>query len=163
MTPIVRALLAFVASLFRSRVSLQLEILALPHQLAVYQESIRRPHVRSSDRILWSWLSRGWARTQAGGPGLRAASNRARLAAHGLPCGSEGHTAPKKSASSWDRRTGPRMEQWIPAPARPTLETHGNRSRVAHGARASAPGIWARCRPACELAAKGRRSGCRRR
>jgi hypothetical protein len=29
MTPIVRALLAFVASLFRSRMSLQLEILAL--------------------------------------------------------------------------------------------------------------------------------------
>ena len=23
---------------------------------------IRRPHVRPSDRILWSWLSRGWAR-----------------------------------------------------------------------------------------------------
>jgi hypothetical protein len=31
MTPIVRALLAFVASLFRSLASLQLEILALQH------------------------------------------------------------------------------------------------------------------------------------
>jgi hypothetical protein len=28
----------------------------------------------------------------------------------------------------------------------PTLETHVTRSRVAHGERASAPGIWARCR-----------------
>jgi hypothetical protein len=62
MTPIIRALLAFVASLFRSRMSLQLEILALPHQLTVCQESIRRPHIRPSDRILWSWLARGWAR-----------------------------------------------------------------------------------------------------
>jgi hypothetical protein len=58
----VRGLLAFVASFFRSRVSLQLEIVALRHQLTLYQRSIRRPRVRPSDRILWSWLSRGWAR-----------------------------------------------------------------------------------------------------
>ncbi len=62
MMPILRALLAFAVSLVRSRVSLQLEILALQHQLAVYRRSIRRPHVRPSDRIFWSWLSRGWAR-----------------------------------------------------------------------------------------------------
>ena len=62
MPPIVRALLAFVASFFRSRVSLQLEIVALRHQLTLYSRSIRRPHVRPSDRILWAWLSRGWAR-----------------------------------------------------------------------------------------------------
>ena len=62
MPPIVRALLAFVTSLFRSRLSLQLEILALRHQLTLYQRSSRRPHVQPSDRILWSWLSRGWAR-----------------------------------------------------------------------------------------------------
>jgi len=37
MPPIVRALLAFVASFFRSRVSLQLEIVALRHQLTLYQ------------------------------------------------------------------------------------------------------------------------------
>jgi hypothetical protein len=29
---------------------------------------------------------------------------------------------------------------------RPTLEHHGNRSRVAHGESGSAPVIWARCR-----------------
>jgi putative transposase len=65
MTPIVRALLAFVASLFRSRMSLQLEILALPHQLTLYHRLSRRPHVRPSDRILWSWLARGWSRWRA--------------------------------------------------------------------------------------------------
>ena len=62
MMSISRAVLAFVASLFRSRVSLQLEIFALQHQLSVYQRSIRRPQVRPIDRIVWSWLSRGWSR-----------------------------------------------------------------------------------------------------
>ncbi|MFI5340677.1 MAG: integrase core domain-containing protein [Candidatus Methylomirabilales bacterium] len=62
MKPIVRALLAFAVSLVRSHVSLQLEILALRHQLTVYHRSIRRPQVRPSNRILWSWLARRWAR-----------------------------------------------------------------------------------------------------
>jgi len=62
MTPIVRARLAFAVSLVRSRAALHLEILALQHQLGVYQRSARRLHVRPSDRVLWSWLARGWAR-----------------------------------------------------------------------------------------------------
>jgi hypothetical protein len=62
MTPIVHALLAFIASLFRSRLSLQLEIVALRHQLTLYHRSIRRPQVRLTDRLFWSWLSRGWSR-----------------------------------------------------------------------------------------------------
>jgi len=62
MTPLVRALLAFAASLFRSRVSLQVEILALRHQLGVYHRSIRRPQVGLSDHLFWLWLSRGWSR-----------------------------------------------------------------------------------------------------
>ena len=62
MTPLIRAVLAFVVSLIRSRVSLQLEILALRHQLTVYQRSIRRPRVRLSDRIFWSWLARHWTK-----------------------------------------------------------------------------------------------------
>jgi hypothetical protein len=57
--PIVRALLALVASPFRSRLPLQLEILALRHQLTIYERSIRRPRVRLTDRLFWSWLSRG--------------------------------------------------------------------------------------------------------
>jgi putative transposase len=62
MMPIVRALFAFVASLFRSRLSLQLEIVALRHQLTLYHRSIRRPQVRLTDRLFWLWLSRGWSR-----------------------------------------------------------------------------------------------------
>ena len=62
MTPIVRALLAFVVSFVRSRVSLQVEIVALRHQLAIYERAIRRPRVNRSDRIFWSWLARHWTR-----------------------------------------------------------------------------------------------------
>jgi hypothetical protein len=58
MTPIGRALFAFVASLFRWRLSLQLEIVALWHQLTLYHRWIRRPHVRLNDRTFWSWLGR---------------------------------------------------------------------------------------------------------
>ncbi len=46
MMPIVRALFAFVGSVVRSRVSLQVEIVALRHQLALYHESILRPQIR---------------------------------------------------------------------------------------------------------------------
>jgi hypothetical protein len=46
MRPIVRALLAFLASLFRSRLALQLKILVLRHHLTVYHRSIPRPQVR---------------------------------------------------------------------------------------------------------------------
>jgi hypothetical protein len=49
------------ASLFRSRRALQIEILALRHQLAVYQRAGRRPQLGPADRILWAWLSRAWA------------------------------------------------------------------------------------------------------
>jgi hypothetical protein len=62
MPPVVRALFAVVGSPFRSRVSRQREILALRHQLAGYHRSIRRPQVRPLDRMVWSWLSRGWSR-----------------------------------------------------------------------------------------------------
>jgi len=54
-------MLAFVHSLFRSRLSLQIEILALRHQLAVYQRTGARPRLRSADRLLWAWLSRVWS------------------------------------------------------------------------------------------------------
>ena len=43
MMPIVQALLGFVVGIFRSRIALQLEIVALRHQLGVYRRSIRRP------------------------------------------------------------------------------------------------------------------------
>jgi putative transposase len=56
--------LAFVASLragFRSRAALQLEVLAMRHQLAVYQRCSTRPRTKVADRLLWAWLSRTWA------------------------------------------------------------------------------------------------------
>jgi putative transposase len=60
MLPIISALLACVAGLFRSRASLCLEHVALRHQLAVYQRSVPRPHLRLTERVLWAWLSRLW-------------------------------------------------------------------------------------------------------
>jgi len=62
MEPIVCALLLLVSTVIRSRVSLQLEIVALRHQLAVYQRTTKRPQINSGDRILWSWLARHWSR-----------------------------------------------------------------------------------------------------
>jgi len=53
------ALLAEFATLFRSHRALQLEILALRHQLAIYQRTVKRPpRIRPGDRVFWSWLSR---------------------------------------------------------------------------------------------------------
>jgi putative transposase len=61
MSPVVSALLAFLAAWFRSRRSLQLEVLALQHQLAVYRCSVPRPCIQPSDRLFWSWLSCLWS------------------------------------------------------------------------------------------------------
>ena len=52
--------ISFVMSALRSRLSLQLEIAALRHQLSVYQRGQRRPAIASSDRLLWSILARLW-------------------------------------------------------------------------------------------------------
>ena len=55
------ALFALVTSSFRSRVALQAEILALRHQLAVFQKNApRRLRLQRSDRLLWVLLSRWW-------------------------------------------------------------------------------------------------------
>jgi putative transposase len=61
MLPVISALLACVAGLFRSRASLCLEHLALRHQLAVYQRAVPRPRLRATDRVFWAWLSRLWS------------------------------------------------------------------------------------------------------
>ena len=55
------ALLAAVTASARSRGAMQLEILALRHQLAVYQRNARRPRLTPADRILWIWLARVWS------------------------------------------------------------------------------------------------------
>jgi hypothetical protein len=45
---------------FRSRAALQLEILALRHQLGVLHRSVKRPKLTRSDRLLWGCLCRIW-------------------------------------------------------------------------------------------------------
>src|SRR5262245_33240068 len=55
------SIVASVVSVFRSRRALQLEVLALRHQLAVYQRAGRRPRLGPADRALWVLLSRVWS------------------------------------------------------------------------------------------------------
>jgi putative transposase len=64
MPPVISALLALLVSLFRSRRSLHLQVLALQHQVAVYKQTVPRPRLHPADRLLWSWLSRLWAEWQ---------------------------------------------------------------------------------------------------
>jgi putative transposase len=54
-------LISFVISSFRSRMSLQVKILALQHQLSVYKHSKKRPKIKLADRIFWIWLSKVWS------------------------------------------------------------------------------------------------------
>ena len=56
----VRLLLSLLPSSFRSRASLAAEILALRHQITVYQRQASRPRLRPVDRVLWVWLRRLW-------------------------------------------------------------------------------------------------------
>jgi hypothetical protein len=54
-------LFATLCSLFRSRAALELENLALRHQIGALQRSARkRPRLTPGDRLLWVWLSRVW-------------------------------------------------------------------------------------------------------
>jgi putative transposase len=46
---------------FRSRTALQIEILSLRHQLGVLQRSVKRPNLKTADRLLWVWLSTVWS------------------------------------------------------------------------------------------------------
>ena len=71
MVAVLSALLAGFATNFRSRLALQLEILALRHQLAIYQRTVKRPRIRPGDRMVWSWLSRRWAMWREAGPSDR--------------------------------------------------------------------------------------------
>jgi hypothetical protein len=53
---------ATLSAFFRSRTTLQLENLALRHQIAVLQRSARKHHTLTPvDRLLWVWLSRVWS------------------------------------------------------------------------------------------------------
>jgi hypothetical protein len=56
--------MAYIVWHFRSREALCLENLALRHQLAVYQQTLRRPRLHPTDCLFWSWLSRLWPNWQ---------------------------------------------------------------------------------------------------
>jgi putative transposase len=60
MRSVFSALMAYVVSCFRSHQSLRLENMALRHQLAVYQQTVKRPKLRPLDRLFWVLLSRLW-------------------------------------------------------------------------------------------------------
>ena len=53
-------LLATLSSIFRSRAALELENLALRHQIGVRRVAAKRPKLTSVDRLLWICLSRLW-------------------------------------------------------------------------------------------------------
>src|SRR3954470_25079374 len=58
--PVLSALFTFLAGSFRRGTALQIEILALRHQLNVLQRSVKRPRLSATDRWLGAWLSRRW-------------------------------------------------------------------------------------------------------
>ena len=45
---------------FKSRAALQLENLALRHQLGILRRSVNRPKLAPADRFLWAWLCEVW-------------------------------------------------------------------------------------------------------
>src|SRR5258708_26908213 len=61
LSAVISALLASTLSVFRTRAALQLEILALRHQLGVLQRSVKKPKLNRFDRCLWAWLCGAWA------------------------------------------------------------------------------------------------------
>ena len=61
MMSVLISLVLSVRSSLRSRAALQLEVLALRHQLQVLNRSRpRRLRLVTADRLLWAWLSRSW-------------------------------------------------------------------------------------------------------
>jgi putative transposase len=58
---VLSALFAAALSLFQTRAALQLEILALRHQLGVLQRSVKKPKLNRFDRMLWSWFCGTWS------------------------------------------------------------------------------------------------------
>src|SRR5688500_4789669 len=60
------AFFAALAASLRSRAALQLDILALRHQIGVLQRSVKRPKFKSADRLLWAWLCSVWQDWRSG-------------------------------------------------------------------------------------------------
>ena len=93
-----------IRSWFRTRASLQVEILALRHQIAVLKRSQHgRVHLKLADRLLWVWLSRLWSQWRAALL-YREARNGHRLAPQRIP--------PLLDLEKWAREAFP----WDSAP-----------------------------------------------
>ena len=61
MLSVLISLLLTLRGIVRSRAALHLEVLALRHQLQVFERSRpRRLRLANADRWLWAWLSRSW-------------------------------------------------------------------------------------------------------
>ena len=63
---VLTALIAALSASLQSRAALQLEILALRHQIGVLQRSVKRPKLTTADRMLWAWLSSVWQDWRSG-------------------------------------------------------------------------------------------------
>ena len=62
MLSVLSPFLSTLFSAFRSRAALQVEILALRHQIGVLRRSAKkRPKLTVADRVFWAWLSAVWA------------------------------------------------------------------------------------------------------
>ena len=57
---ICKVLFVLIRGFFVRRSNLILENLALRQQLTVQQRTVKRPKLKSKDRVLWTWLSRIW-------------------------------------------------------------------------------------------------------
>ena len=61
---ILSALVSLLSFRFRGRASLELELIALRHQVTVLRrQHPSRPRLFRADRLLWVWLYRIWPRT----------------------------------------------------------------------------------------------------
>src|SRR5579872_3592830 len=56
-----QAFAAAASAALKSRATLQLENLALRHQLCVLCRSVKRPKLTSADRFPWAWLCEAWS------------------------------------------------------------------------------------------------------
>jgi hypothetical protein len=66
-------LFSFLSSLrvyFRTRADIQLEVIALRHQVTVLQRKTPKPRLKAADRRLWVWLSRSTQSPTPLSPGL---------------------------------------------------------------------------------------------
>ena len=67
---IIQTIYLLIRAFLVPRLVLAAENLALRQQVAVYKHTIKRPKLRTRDRIFWAWLSRLWP-----SPGHRPARN----------------------------------------------------------------------------------------